>query len=601
MLATYRKLIDLMTPAGRRRFYLLLGLIALMGLAEMISVASILPFLAVVANPDILEGEGRVAHIYAALDFSSRDRFMVFLGVGVFVLVVFGLLFSTLTQYAIFRFAGRQGYSISSRLLRGYLYKPYTWFLENHSAKLGASVLSEVNQVVTQAMLPAMRILSQALVALFLIALLVAVRPLVAVIAGAAIIGCYMLIYLSVRRYLGRLGSDRQAANQARFRVAGEALGGIKDVKLIGLEEAYLGRFQQAAKRLERAMANSQIVGEVPRNILKAVALGGILFFVLFLMITHGGDLASILPVLGLYAFASLRLFPALQMIYTASATLRFSRPVLDKLHQDMMRNEAPPPPAVPAAEVAPMRLHERLEFADVRYAYPRAERTALQGLSLTIPARTTVGIVGGTGAGKTTAVDLVLGLLEPQAGEIRVDGRAVTAENLRAWQNAIGYVPQQIFLIDDSVSANIAFGQPKKRIDQAAVERAARIAELHDFVTTEMPQGYDTLVGERGVRLSGGQRQRIGIARALYHDPDVLILDEATSALDNLTERAVMDAVHNLGHAKTIVLIAHRLSTVRGCDTIFMLEKGRLIAQGSYDELLEHSQKFRAMVVGAA
>ncbi len=231
----------------------------------------------------------------------------------------------------------------------------------------------------------------------------------------------------------------------------------------------------------------------------------------------------------------------------------------------------------------------------------PAPSAPRCRGLSLTIPARTTVGIVGGTGAGKTTAVDLLLGLLEPQAGEIRVDGVAVTAGNLRAWQNAIGYVPQQIFLIDDSVSANIAFGQPKRKIDQAAVERAARIAELHDFVTTEMPQGYDTLVGERGVRLSGGQRQRIGIARALYHDPDVLILDEATSALDNLTEKAVMDAVHNLGHAKTIVLIAHRLSTVRDCDTIFMLERGALIAEGSYDELLEHSREFRAMAVGAA
>ena len=194
-----------------------------------------------------------------------------------------------------------------------------------------------------------------------------------------------------------------------------------------------------------------------------------------------------------------------------------------------------------------------------------------------------------------------MLGLLKPQAGELRVDGVAVTAANRRAWQDAIGYVPQQIFLADDTVAANIAFGLPPERIDQAAVERAARIAELHDFVVGELPQGYATRVGERGVRLSGGQRQRIGIARALYHDPDVLIMDEATSALDNLTERAVMDAVTNLGHAKTIVLIAHRLSTVRGCDTIFMLERGRLVAQGSYDELLELSQKFRAMAAGAA
>ena len=217
----------------------------------------------------------------------------------------------------------------------------------------------------------------------------------------------------------------------------------------------------------------------------------------------------------------------------------------------------------------------------------------------MTIPARTTVGLVGGTGAGKTTVVDLILGLLEPQKGAIRVDGVPITAANRRAWQRTIGYVPQPIFLTDESVAANIAFGLPPEAIDRAAVERAARIAELHDFIMDELPQGYDTPVGERGVRLSGGQRQRIGIARALYHDPDVLILDEATSALDNLTEKAVMDAVHNLGHAKTIILIAHRLSTVRACDTIFMMEQGRVVAQGSYDELIAGNQTFRAMAGG--
>jgi ABC-type multidrug transport system fused ATPase/permease subunit len=258
-------------------------------------------------------------------------------------------------------------------------------------------------------------------------------------------------------------------------------------------------------------------------------------------------------------------------------------------------------PPDRSSAAATPLRLTGRLELVDVHYSYPKAERAALEGLDLAIEANTTVGIVGGTGAGKTTTVDVILGLLVPQAGELRVDGVPVIAANRRAWQNSIGYVPQAIFLTDDSVAANIAFGLPPEEIDHAAVERAARIAELHDFVTDELPDGYATRVGERGVRLSGGQRQRIGIARALYHDPDVLILDEATSALDNLTEKAVMDAVHNLGHAKTIVLIAHRLSTVRDCDTIFMLERGRVIAQGRYDALLETSQKFRAMAAGAA
>ena len=237
------------------------------------------------------------------------------------------------------------------------------------------------------------------------------------------------------------------------------------------------------------------------------------------------------------------------------------------------------------------MHLRERLELIDVHFAYPLAERKALQGLTLSIPARTTVGIVGGTGAGKTTAVDLMLGLLDRAGGDARGRRRCRSRpRNLRAWQDNIGYVPQAIFLTDDTVAANIAFGisaradRPGGGRAGGADRRAARLR--HE----ELPQGYDTLVGERGIRLSGGQRQRIGIARALYHDPDVLIMDEATSALDNLTEKAVMDAVHNLGHAKTIVLIAHRLTTVQSCDTIFMLEHGRLIAQGTYDELLDTS-----------
>jgi ABC-type multidrug transport system fused ATPase/permease subunit len=231
-----------------------------------------------------------------------------------------------------------------------------------------------------------------------------------------------------------------------------------------------------------------------------------------------------------------------------------------------------------------------------VHYSYPAAGRAALQGLSLSIPARSTVGIVGGTGAGKTTAVDLILGLLTPDAGRIMIDGNSLGPNNMRAWQNTIGYVPQQIFLADDSVSANIAFGVPRDARDYVAIERAAKLAELHDFVSSDLPEGYETTVGERGVRLSGGQRQRIGIARALYHDPSVLILDEATSALDNLTERAVMDAVANLAHAKTIIMIAHRLTTVRACDTIFLMENGKLAAQGTFDELVLRSEVFRRM-----
>ena len=402
-----------------------------------------------------------------------------------------------------------------------------------------------------------------------------------------------------MRRRLNRLGQERAHANLKRFQMAGDAVGGIKDVKILGLEQAYLDRFRKPALAVAEIDAETSAIGEVPRYLLEAIGFGGMLLFVIVMLASGSGDLGKVLPILGVYAFAGLRLFPSLQQVYGSFTSLRFARPTLDRLHADLMEARSSGGGIPTGAEPAPLGLQRALELADVEFAYPRAERAALRGLDMTIPARTTVGLVGGTGAGKTTVVDLVLGLLEPQGGEIRVDGVPISRENRRAWQRAIGYVPQAIFLTDELVAANIAFGLPPEQVDRAAVERAARVAELHDFVMTELPQGYDTPVGERGVRLSGGQRQRIGIARALYHDPDVLIMDEATSALDNLTERAVMDAVHNLGHAKTIILIAHRLSTVRACDTIFMMERGQVVAQGSYDELIAANQTFRAMAGG--
>ena len=335
----------------------------------------------------------------------------------------------------------------------------------------------------------------------------------------------------------------------------------------------------------------------MPRHALEALAIGGILIVTLVLLTTESGEFSRVFPVLVLFAFAGLRLLPAIQKLYSNVASLRFSGPALDALYADLEPTRAAV--AVPlVTKGEPLPLRQRLELRNVTYTYPNAERPALSNLSLTIPAKSTVGFVGSTGAGKTTIVDVILGLLEPQKGEIVVDGVSITSENYHCWRQSIGYVPQHIFLADESVAANIALGAPPNKIDMQAVEEAARVAELHDFVIRELPQEYQTKVGERGVRLSGGQRQRIGIARALYHDPDVLLLDEATSALDNITERAVIDAVRNLAHRKTILIIAHRLTTVRICDELFLLERGRLKAQGTYSDLRKADREFRQMAL---
>ncbi|MCG5541871.1 MULTISPECIES: ABC transporter ATP-binding protein [unclassified Halorhodospira] len=599
MLETYRKIRDLLDARERRNAVVLFGMMLVMGLLEAVGVASVMPFIAVVSNPEVVETNNYLNAVYTGLGFTSTDTFLIFLGGGVFVLVVGSLAFKAVTHWAMARFTHMRNHTISSRLLRGYLGRPYSFFLNRHSADLGKSVLSEVGQVINNALMPAVNLLAHGIVAFFLIALVVAVNPVVAMVAVLVLGGAYGLIYWVLRRYIGRIGALRVKANQERFQVAQEALGGIKDVKVLGLENGYIRGFAGPASRFARVQATNQIINQVPQFALQGLVLGGMIVLLLVLLAAEGGELSNVLPLIALYAFAGTRLMPALQQVYGALAKLRFGQPALEALHRDLVETEQAGVSAnakVRAETDEVLPLTESIALDGIVYTYPQAEQPALNHLSLTIPARTTVGLVGSTGAGKTTAVDLILGLLEPQQGHLMIDSQPVSGEGLRAWQRNIGYVPQSIFLTDDTVAANIAFGVSPERIDPAAVERAARIAELHDFVVSEMPQGYDTLVGERGVRLSGGQRQRIGIARALYHDPEVLVLDEATSALDNLTEKAVMDAVHNLGNRKTIIMIAHRLSTVRECDRIYVLNHGELEAQGTYDELVESHDNFRAM-----
>ncbi|MCC5888533.1 MAG: ABC transporter ATP-binding protein [Gammaproteobacteria bacterium] len=573
-------------------------MILAMSLLDVAGVASVLPFLAVLADPQVIHGSAPLSAVYSGLGFSSERSFLLLLGAAVFFIVVTGLAFKTMTLYALTRFSTMRNYSISSRLLHGYMSQPYVWFLSRHSADLGKTVLSEVDQVISGCVIPAMTLLAHSTVLIALIALLMFVDAKTTLIASTLLLGSYVLIFVLVRRLLSRLGKKRVDANLHRYKVASEALGGIKDVKLLGLERAFLRRFRPPAEVFARTQAAGRIISQVPRFALEAVAFGGMLTFILALLAQGDRRLEEIVPILGLFAFASVRMFPATQQVYQALTAMRFGRYALAALHRDFFETGDAD---FPDLDIKPLSLQREIELRDVTYRYPQSKLNALDGMNLVIKAQSTVGLVGGTGAGKTTAVDVVLGLLRPTEGALRVDGTEITAANLSSWQRSVGYVPQQIYLTDDTVTANIAFGIPPGEVDHGEVERAATVAGLHHFVITELPLGYATMVGERGVRLSGGQRQRIGIARALYHDPDVLVLDEATSALDNLTERAVMDAVRNLAGFKTIILVAHRLTTVENCDRIFLIDRGAVLAEGHYRELLETSTRFRQMVEAAA
>jgi len=598
-----RKLLFLLSRREKRRGSFVLLMVVGMAVLETAGVASVMPFLSVLSNPEVIETNPVLSATYHGLGFETVDGFLVLLGGAVFALLIFSAVFRTLTHYAMNRFIEMRRHSVSSRLLETYLRQPYAFFLDRHSGDMAKNILSEVDQLVGRVLRPGMLMVAYSVVVLSIVTLLVVVNPLLALVVALGLGSMYLMVYVGVRRLLGRIGHERAEANQERFEAAGEALGGIKDIKLLGREQAYLKRFLQPSIVQAGHQATTQTLAEVPKYLIEAMALGGIVVLTLALMAMHGGvegdGLGEVLPVLGLYGFAAYRMLPAANQIYAGAARIRFGEAAVDSAYNDLLYRAQ-------LAEIrgtAPAAMHPQREVAldSITFMYPNATLPALEGIDLTIPVGSSIGLVGSTGAGKTTLVDVVLGLLRPTDGTIRVDDEAVTDDNLRAWQQALGYVPQDIFLTDSTVTENIALGVPPEEIDRDQVERCARMAQVHEFIMQDMPDQYDTVVGERGVRLSGGQRQRIGIARALYHDPSVLVFDEATSALDSVTEKAVMQAIDNLHHDKTIILIAHRLSTVENCDQVVLLEQGRIAAQGRFDELRESSEKFREMAGGQA
>ena len=588
------KLVDLLTPKERVQAQLLLGMILIMALLDAIGVASIMPFMAVVTNPGLIETNALLSTLYKVMGSPSQRDFLLVFGILVFIFLLFSLIFKALTTYCQLRFNLLREYSIGKRLVEAYLHQPYSWFLSRNSAELGKNILSEVNTVITNGMIPFTTLIAQSAVACALLLLLLIVDPFLAISIGVVVCGAYSLIFKFISGALNRLGLNSLEANSKRFMVVSESFSAAKEVKIGGLEATYINRFADSAKIYAKHQSTNLAIVSLPRFALEAIAFGGMMLMALYLMV-KGASLNDALPVISLYAFAGYRLVPAFQQIFGSLSQLRITGPAINALHADLSTLKWSPIRDTPNT---PISLKQSITLNDIHYAYPNAARPTLNGISLNIPAHKVIGLVGSTGCGKTTTVDLILGLLESQQGTLCVDGQGINSTNIRQWQKIIGYVPQQIYLADDTVASNIAFGVDKKDINQDAVTRAAKIANLHDFLMHDLPDGYETKVGERGVRLSGGQRQRIGIARALYHNPQVLILDEATSALDNLTELAVMEAINKLRHDITIILIAHRLSTVKECDQIYLLDKGQVIAQGDYDYLRQSSTVFQEMAM---
>ena len=571
MLSSLKQLWQILSPLDKRKVIYVFILVMGMAFIESAGVISIMPFLAVLSNPNVVESNSYLKQLYDFTGAANKQNFILYLGFLSLFVVICSTVFKIVTQYAVNRFASLQRHYFSTRLLKTYLQQNYEFFIQRNSATLVKNILSEVDQLIWTMILPALTLMSYGVVLLSMIGILLLYDPLMA-IATAFVLGLfYASIYMLVRKKLTQIGQEFTQANKERYQTCQEALAGIKDVMINNAEHGYIKQFEESSRVFARHIATRETLGQVPLNIIETIGYGCLIGLAMLLVVS-GKEVSHILPVLGLYGFAAYRMLPAAQNMYRAISQIKFSEQVLSVLKPEFAL-EKDELKHIEKDSTQYLKFENSIRLENISFAYPnRIESPILNNFSLEVKKNASLGIVGKSGSGKSTLMDIMLGLLFPQQGKVYIDDVELTADNITQWRDLVGYVPQNIYLADKSIAENIAFGVAKIDIDLKRVEFVAKQAQIDDFIQSQLPLGYHTLVGERGVMLSGGQRQRIGIARALYKNPQVLFMDEATSALDTETEQAVNEAIQNLNGKMTMVIIAHRESAVAQCNQILKL-----------------------------
>jgi len=559
---------------------------------DIIGIASVLPFMALLAEPEKITTDTWLNRIYEFGGFTNTRSFIIASGLGVMFLLAFSRLMAVSINYWQEKFQWEIYFQVGRRLLDYYLGQPYRFFLKRNTADLRVHVVHEIMVIVSGILSPIIRLMIQGGITLVIIILLLIINPTVAISAGILLGGAYLLIYQLRKRLLFRLGEERMLAGKRRIRTLEELLQGIKTVKTYGNETHFTDRYQADMNTLVRVNPRISLINKTPKFILEIIAYCGIISVTLILYI-QAGELSKILPTLTLFAVAGYRLLPALQQLYGAVVTIRANKSVLDRLYPDLKacllqaESEEITQKAIP--------FERQIVTENVGFHFPRMDTPLFEALTLTITQGQVTAFVGKTGSGKTTLVDMLTGLLQPTSGNILVDDRILDSHTVKAWRKQLAYVPQAIFLYDSSLRDNITFGHMDDVTDED-IMAVLELVELDAFVREDLPQGLSTTLGENGIRLSGGQRQRIGLARALLRKPTVLVLDEATSALDNITEHSIIDSLDRLPESLTILIIAHRLSTVRHADRIHLLDQGKILASGTFEELIEMNDQFRKM-----
>ena len=591
-----RKLIFLLSKKEKIKLLKILLIVVFMAIIDVAGIASLFPFISLLADESIIFKNELLFNFYEKAGFSNIQNFSIFLGICFFILVISSIFIKGYTNYELNRFWQYRRASITTRLLTLYLRQPYSWFININSSDLKDNIFTEVDEVVSAGLGSLLNFISQSVVSLAIVITLFVISPTISLLIFLIITSIYTIIIKFTSKYLKKYGKEKLKSNKKLFYIIGEALGAFKEIKLGGLDSIYIKEYENFAYKKSYYASVAQAFATIPRFILEAIVIGCALIITLTLYVKNQGAIEEILPTLSIFLYGTFKLMPAIQQSYQSFSKLKFVIPAVDLISSEFNKLALKKNLILERERNEKLVLKKAIDIENIFFSYPNTSEETLKNISFKIKSNSVVGFVGKTGSGKSTMVDLILGLIKNYKGSIKIDDSDINNIDIQSWQKNIGYVPQNIYLADATIEANIAFGVNKKDIDIEQIKYVSKIANLDNYVS-KLRSGYKTLIGEQGVKLSGGQRQRIAIARALYHSPGLLILDEATSALDTITEKAVMEAINNLRNSITIIIIAHRLSTISKCDKIILFKDGMVIDEGNYEYLSINNKIFKNMI----
>jgi HlyD family secretion protein len=595
MLKIIKNFFSMLTAGQRKSFYILQILVISMTIAEIASIALIVPLMALVSDLSILERENLLAAIYLKSNIVGPYNFMFYLSIVVLINLTIAAIFSMFVTWRMSMFATKVGVEIGDKLYSYYLSQDWLFHTMGSSSNMTKKIANETTRITNEILLPTMILNARIVLALFIILFMFIYDPIILTISLIIFGSTYIILYKFVQKRLTVNSKQISDMFLKRFKLMSEGFGGIKEILLLGRTENLKQNFFKTGDKLAYSQGNNRTIAQLPKYLLELLVFSSMIFLILYLIAVNDENLVTILPILSVYALVAIKLLPALQQIYFSIAVIKGNLSAYESIQDDLNKANLRASQDTLSHSDSDWSKSNKIDLKNITFTYPGNAIPSINNISLTIKPNTLIGFVGTSGSGKSTLIDIIIGLINPQKGQIKIDETILNNQNIRTWQNKIGFVPQEIFLTEGSIAENITFGINRDLIDYNQVNKAIKLAHLDEWVS-ELDHGINTKIGERGVKISGGQKQRLGIARALYYDADLIVFDEGTSSLDGISEKKIMNAVHDLASQKTLIMIAHKLQTVKKCDQIYMMEKGQIVDNGTYQQLIEGNKKFKEM-----